>query len=337
MDLGRLDRDATPPLGGGADRMPAVADDEDICRRFTEGRRIVSQYLAGRPDAILRARMREAEALLAPLAETVSMPGRGALDEPAVQPDEEGSPAISVVLPTFNRSRFVPDAIASVISQRWADWELIVVDDGSEDETEAVVRPFLVDARIRYLRQAHAGACAARNLGLANARAPLVTFLDSDCLFFPGFLAGAVVALRADPNLDFAYGALASQHHGLEDTELLLRPFSRAALATGNYIDTNAMVCRRAAVERIGGFDEGLFRLMDWDLALRLTRTKPARPLQLLAAYYRVVDDIRISDTSSDAIAVARVRGKSPALSLPAACAAQLSSSADPPAPEAPR
>jgi len=86
-----------------------------------------------------------------------------------------------------------------------------------------------------------------------------------------------------------------------------------------------------------GGFDEGLFRLMDWDLALRLTRTKPARPLQLLAAYYRVVDDIRISDTSSDAIAAARVRGKSPAVALPAACAAQLSSSADPPAPGTPR
>ena len=199
-------------------------------------------------------------------------------------------------MPTHNRARIVPDAIMSVVAQDLAQWQLIIVDDGSDDDTEAVVAPFLADPRIRYFRQAHAGAGAARNRGLREAGAPVVAFLDSDNLYFPGFLAAAVAAFQEEPTLATAYGILASRHHGLVGTELLFRPFDREALLRGNFIDTNTLICRKSAVDAVGGFDELLERLEDWDLVLRLTADAPARPLPVLATYYRVMDTIRMTD-----------------------------------------
>jgi GT2 family glycosyltransferase len=283
---------------------------------------LVSLFLAGRPDAILRAQLRKAEASLAPILETMTTPASGRRG--GAQSPTGRSPAVSVILPTFNRARFVPDAIASVTGQTCADWELIIVDDGSDDDSAAAIRPFLADPRIRYLRQAHTGVCAARNLGLREARADIITFLDSDNLYFPGFLAGALAALRDDPGLSVAYGLLASAHHGLGETELLLRPFNRADLELGNFIDTNALICRKSVVEDVGGFDEGLDLLEGWDLVLRLTAYAPARPLPVLAAYYRVVDLIRLTDITPAAPALARIRSKWPASDIGAAGSGSL-------------
>jgi Glycosyl transferase family 2 len=219
-------------------------------------------------------------------------------------------PAISVITPTFNRTPFLLDAVASIIGQSLARWELIIVDDGSTDDTEAAVAPFLKDPRIRYFRQEHAGCSAARNRGLREARAGLVTFLDSDNLYFPGFLAAAVAAFDKEPDISIAYGILATRHHSHDQTELLFNRFDRAALVVNNYIDANTIICRKLAVDRVGGFDESLERLEDWDLLLRLTADTPARALPVLAAYYRVVDKIRMTDVVPEQPALDRIAKK---------------------------
>ncbi|RJF70796.1 glycosyltransferase family A protein [Rhodopseudomonas palustris] len=208
-----------------------------------------------------------------------------------------GNPAVAVILPTYNRARFVGEAIASVQAQSFPAWELVIVDDGSSDETEHAVAPFLGDPRIRYIRQQNTGSSVARNRGLDETSAPLVAYLDSDNTWYPDFLALAVDQLAVHTEVDFVYGALVTFLHNLPSACILWEPFDRARLEVGNFIDTNVLVHRRELVARYGGWDPNLSRLNDWDFALRCTVDKPAHALNALAAYYRQVDDIRVSET----------------------------------------
>ena len=206
-------------------------------------------------------------------------------------------PAVSVILPTYNRARFVGEAIASVQAQSFTAWELVVIDDGSTDATADAVAAFLGDPRIRYIHQPNAGSSAARNRGLDATSAALVAYIDSDNTWYPDFLALAVDRLAVSPEIDFVYGALVTFLHNLPSSCILWEPFDRARLISGNFIDTNVVVHRRELVARYGNWDPRLSRLNDWDFALRCTVDKPAYALNALAAYYRQVDDIRLSET----------------------------------------
>jgi glycosyltransferase involved in cell wall biosynthesis len=210
---------------------------------------------------------------------------------------ETRSPVVSVILPTRDRARFLCEAIASVQAQHFADWELIIVDDGSMDDTAAVVAQYLEDKRIRYLQRPAQGVSAARNYGLQQARGVFVAYLDSDNVWYPGFLAAAVDALASEPAVNLVYGVLVTDSHSLNGTRLLWAPFDRDRLLCANYIDQNVVVHRKSLIERYGAFDEKLARLNDWDLILRYTEHVPARPLAVLAARYRVCDDLRVTAT----------------------------------------
>jgi len=207
-----------------------------------------------------------------------------------------GPPAVSVIMPTWQRARSVGEAIESVRTQTLSAWELLVVDDGSTDDTSAVLAAFAGDRRIRVFRQENQGASAARNRAIAEAQAPLLAFLDSDNLFYPGFLAAAVDHLERRPDLGFVYGALVTDAHGLPGSRILFRPFDAGALEAGNYIDMNTLVLRRRLAEEIGGFDPRLSALNDWDLVLRAAARAPGEALPVLAARYRVLDTLRLSD-----------------------------------------
>jgi hypothetical protein len=110
--------------------------------------------------------------------------------------------------------------------------------------------------------------------------------------------------------LTLAYGILATRDHKVTGTELLFGEFDQAALRSANYIDLNAVVCRKRAIEQIGGFDESLEALEDWDLLLRLAASVAARPLPVLACYYRAVDQIRVSDSIPMGPATATIKRK---------------------------
>lgn len=212
--------------------------------------------------------------------------------------NETPSPIVSVILPTRDREHFIGDAIASVQSQNFTDWELIIIDDGSIDNTTAVVAPFLVDARIRYIKQSNSGSSAARNHGLKLARGELIAYLDSDNTWYRDFLAAAVREFATDSAIEMVYGVLVTDEHALDGTRLLWRPFDHGQLLMGNYIDQNVIVHRRSLVQRYGDYDVRLTRLNDWDLILRYTQHTPARALPVLAAQYHVRDAIRLTDTA---------------------------------------
>ena len=227
------------------------------------------------------------------------------------------APAVSVILPTYNRARFVGEAIESIRAQSFVKWELIVVDDGSKDDTQEAVARFLFDERIRYVRQDQSGSSVARNRGLDETSAALVAYLDSDNLWYPDFLSCAVDYFATHPDVNMLYGALVTDLHSLDATNVLWRPFDRAALVAGNFIDTNVMVHRRALLAKYGNWDPRLSRVNDWDLALRFTAEEPAHPLPVLAAYYRSCDGIRVTDVDPVDHEIAIVREKLKTASAP--------------------
>ena len=118
-------------------------------------------------------------------------------------------PAVSIILPTYNRAKFLPQAFASIRSQQYTDWELIVVDDGSTDDTRELVAELTRGwpQPVRYVYQENQGAYGARNTGLDFARGQYIAFFDSDDEWLPHHLADCVAALEANPDVDWVYGA----------------------------------------------------------------------------------------------------------------------------------
>lgn len=149
----------------------------------------------------------------------------------------EPAPAVSILLPTFNRAAFLPAALEAIRTQIHSDWELIVVDDGSADDTEQVVAKAVhgIVQPVTYLRQENAGAYGARNTAIGHARGAYVAFYDSDDIWLPHHLANCVRALEANADVDWVYGAcrsvefasgrvLAPDTFRIEDAQ---RPFMR--------------------------------------------------------------------------------------------------------------
>jgi len=119
---------------------------------------------------------------------------------------------VSIVLPTFNRARFLPEAFASILGQSHGQWELILVDDGSTDDTGQVVEQHrqTLEDRLVYVRQENRGAYGARNTGLDLARGDYIAFYDSDDLWMPQYLQTCAEALDAEPTIDWVYAACQS-------------------------------------------------------------------------------------------------------------------------------
>src|SRR5262249_44157290 len=122
------------------------------------------------------------------------------------------APRVSVVIPTYNRSHSVGTAMRSAIAQELAALECIVLDDGSVDDTPAVVSN-IADDRVRYIRRPHAGVAAARNAGVAAARANIIAFLDSDDIWRPEKLRREVNFLDGHPEVDAVFSDL-EKHDG---------------------------------------------------------------------------------------------------------------------------
>jgi glycosyltransferase involved in cell wall biosynthesis len=195
----------------------------------------------------------------------------------------EGTPGVSVVIPAYNAARYVGDAVRSVLAQEAPDVEIIVVDDGSTDDTaEAAAR---VASPVRVLRVANGGPGRARNVGVGASRAPLVAFLDADDRWLPGTLALRRRLLEAAPDAALVHGPT----RYVDETGRAV-PFDPLAHGTpaggrggrvlralfwGNFVHTSTVLVRRSALDEVGGFDERREVIEDYDLWLRLAARRP--------------------------------------------------------------
>jgi glycosyltransferase involved in cell wall biosynthesis len=191
---------------------------------------------------------------------------------------DKHSPVVSVIIPTYNRARFVGQAIQSVLDQTFQDFELIVVDDGSTDNTRTVVEEF-TDPRIRYIHQENMGISGTRNTGIRNARARYIAFLDSDDIWLPRLLESQVAILNSNPDLDWVYArARAISANGVPRGGILGEaprypgePFR--SILYQDFVGTPiTVVVRKRCLDRAGLFDETFHTSVDWELWLRMSR-----------------------------------------------------------------
>ena len=185
-------------------------------------------------------------------------------------------PLISIVIPTYNHANFLKAAIDSVVAQTYRNWQAIIVNNFSDDNTIQIVSDFK-DERISLINFSNDGVIAAsRNEGIRNARGEFVAFLDSDDIWRPEKLARCVVALAAGSDI-VCHGELWT---GVDAPErvVMYGPRSRATYAKllyrGNCISTSATIVRRSLLTRLNGFDERpeFVTAEDYDLWMRITR-----------------------------------------------------------------
>ncbi len=200
------------------------------------------------------------------------------------------SPLISVIVPTRDRSTLLRRALDSVIGQSYPNWEAVVTDDGSLDDTPAVLKG-VADPRVRPLRGEGRGTCAARNLALARASGELIAYLDDDNLMHPQWLKAVAWAFEQRPEADVLYGAfvvddierIGGERRGAMP-RLFFHPYDHKRVAEQNIADMGCIAHRARLPEAC--FDEDLREMGDWDLFLRLTREKPPLALPAIACFY---------------------------------------------------
>ena len=122
--------------------------------------------------------------------------------------DSKPDPIVSVIIPTYNHCHLILDTLNSVFTQTFTDYELLLVNDGSPDDTQAAVKSIVEERGIRYFEQPNAGMAPARNVGLSHARGEFIALLDDDDLWPPDKLEWQVEALRANPDAVMVYGGM---------------------------------------------------------------------------------------------------------------------------------
>jgi glycosyltransferase involved in cell wall biosynthesis len=186
-------------------------------------------------------------------------------------------PKITVIIPTYNRGAFICDAIDSVLSQTFQDFELIIVDDGSTDNTAVLISAY-ADSRLRYLTQENKGRSNARNRALAVAQGEYIAFLDSDDMYLPDKLRVQTSFMDSHPDVGMIYtSALCVDEEGRDLN------FTYVASVSGYIyryiaffqpvtITLPTVMVRRAVFDRVGGFDEQMSRFEDTDMWRRISK-----------------------------------------------------------------
>jgi glycosyltransferase involved in cell wall biosynthesis/GT2 family glycosyltransferase len=177
-------------------------------------------------------------------------------------------PLVTIVVPCFNQGQYIESAIVSVFEQTMKDWEIVIVDDGSDDPETRAVLDSLDWPRTRVVRQENRGLAAARNAGITAGRGSLVVPLDADDELAPQFLASLSVALAADPGA--AYAHCHAVLFGDVEAAWVSRPFNPFLLLHENSV-IGCVLLRRAAWQAVGGYDESMRSgNEDWELWVRL-------------------------------------------------------------------
>ena len=209
------------------------------------------------------------------------------------------STGVSVVIPSYNRAHYLPRAVASVMAQTAPVDEIIIVDDGSTDDTESVVRG--LEGPIRYFRKPNGGAASARNLGIREARGPLIALLDTDDVWLPEKNARLVDVLETRPEVVLAHSAAAIiGPDGRPTGAIWGKPaydgWVRKKLLFANGVNASSVLVRKGVLEAVGGYDEGFPLLENWELWLRVSRHGEFAYVAEPLVQYRIHDGNSIRD-----------------------------------------
>ncbi len=203
---------------------------------------------------------------------------------PAVM--DESFPLISVVIPCYKGERWIGEAIESVLEQTYQNFEIIVVDDGSPDDSVSIIKSYLKDARVNYIYQENQGVASARNQGIAQSRGSCLVFLDQDDRLLPQALEVGWQSLREHPDCGFVFGQC--YLIDAKGVPLIYTSLERAiqgapvctyeALVQGKgaaIYPPSVILFRRSILEQVGGFNPDFGMADDYDVYLKVARQAP--------------------------------------------------------------
>ena len=232
----------------------------------------------------------------------------------------KSNPVVSVIIPTYNRAEYIKAAIASVLAQDFDDFEIIIIDDGSTDDTRGIVAA-IADERIRYLPQENKGRSFARNVALRHATGRYIAFLDSDDCYLPGKLSLQVRYMDANPETGMVY----TSAHCIDGTGNRLpaqylatmsgRIYQAVAFFQPVTITLPTVMVRRALMAETGGFDEAMERFEDTDMWRRLSKRTMIDALPEFTCELRTHGDNQLaSQNPKQIIAALKIRQEDAAM-----------------------
>lgn len=214
---------------------------------------------------------------------------------------------VSVIVPTYNRAVYLLDALESVVNQSYRPLEIIVIDDGSKDDTKNILEIFFKKTtknllEFKYFFQENNGACSARNNGFRNSRGEYIQFLDSDDFIAEEKIAEGVKALSKNEELDFVYCLMAE----FDSVTKKMSPWSAHLADLENNLCVSEVVLRsvwtalplfrRSVLEKTGGWNEELAAFQDWEYIGRVAyHAKKAQKIDKVQAYCRQHSSGRLS------------------------------------------
>lgn len=184
-------------------------------------------------------------------------------------------PAISVIIPTYNYARFIGFCLESIFAQTYKDFEIIVVDDGSTDDTAEVLKKY--EDKIHYIYQPNKGPAVASNAGIKVAKGEYIAFIGSDDLWLPDKLEDQVRVFNEDMKVGIVFSDASSFNENgiisksILEEENICTGFCFERLFMGNYLIMSTVMIRKACLEKSGLFDEELSSVEDYDLCLRIS------------------------------------------------------------------
>jgi teichuronic acid biosynthesis glycosyltransferase TuaG len=204
-------------------------------------------------------------------------------------------PAVSIIMPAYNSVKYIEESINSVLRQSYTDWELIVVNDGSTDNTEEIVQKFIeIDNRIKLFNKQNGGIASSRNFGHKQASGSFIAYLDHDDLWMPEKLALQMKEFGQRPEVDviltngIVFYSVADQKETEYNTLIGLYSYKSLYLKqiVANYIPILSVIVRRSVIESIGEWDEGKIYegCDDYDYWFRMARAR--------ATFYSLKDQL---------------------------------------------
>lgn len=203
------------------------------------------------------------------------------------------TPLVSIVIPAFNAAAFLSETLESALSQTYPNIEIIVVDDGSTDNTRDIVARCATSA-VQYLHQSNAGVSAARNAGFRHSHGEFVCFMDADDWFYPENIAAKVSAMQHHASAALVHAAVEVTDGALQPTGHVMRGKSGKVLSDLLQYAPPAIPCpsnaliRRSALEQVGLFDTQLSTSADYEMWLRLASAFDVIALPEVLVKYRV-------------------------------------------------
>ena len=237
------------------------------------------------------------------------------------------NPKVSVLTPTYNRPRSLPDAIRSVVAQDMADWEMLVINDGGEDVGHIVAEAG--DERVRYFnRTENRGKAACLNFGLERTRGKYIAYLDDDDIWYPHHLRTLACVLDDQPDIGVAYSDLyktialptqGGRRVPLEKRVDICRNFNRLFMFHFNHTLHVSLMHRAKLVRRAGGYNEDVTVLIDWNLTRKLAFYTDFRHVQQVTGEYYIpvggsdrITDVQREDRDAFRLNLRRIRADLP-------------------------